>query len=726
MVAVLAGLLVAAGGYLCLLSFVRSGKTKRMAILEAFRFCIILFIALLLFRPEWRVIRSLGGTPTLSILVDESGSMATEDAVGSSNDGAAPGVSTRSERVQEAVEGRFWEVLEEKGEMAVAVSGFDKAEDGEGAGAGTDLNAALSNSLASETNLRAVLLLSDGDWNEGEPPVVAAQKLGLRDIPIFSVPVGLERRLPDLALEAVTAPTYGIVGENVQIPFVIRSSMDRDITTTVRLRSDSGVERVKSVRLPANEVFYDSILWRVEGEGSRLLELSFPPVSGELIESNNSQEFSLAGQPESIRVLVIETLPRWEYRFIRNALSRDPGVEVDCLLLHPDLGPGDGPNYIQKFPEELEELQKYDVVFVGDIGVASNQLTMKQTELLKGLIENQASGIVFIPGPQGHQHTLRESDLGGLLPVEIDNSKKQGVVEVAASPLELTEEGRSSLLTMLGDSEEQNPAIWRSLPGFFWSAPVIRAKAGAKVLAVHANRRNQNGRIPLIVTRKAGNGKVLFMGIDSAWRWRRGVEDLYHYRFWGQVARWMSYQRNMAAGERIRLYFSPERPKPGEIVTLTANAFDENGAPLEEGTLLLDLTAPDGTARRLEFERNEATWGSFTTKFKVDQSGAWSLEVSNPEDRSNRLETQVLAQGEALEKIGQPARPQVLEELSAVTGGTVLQLKDLEDLVTKLQALPDPKPIVDSIPLWAHWATALLVLTLLSIFWIGRKLAGVF
>ena len=58
------------------------------------------------------------------------------------------------------------------------------------------------------------------------------------------------------------------------------------------------------------------------------------------------------------------------------------------------------------------------------------------------------------------------------------------------------------------------------------------------------------------VTKTYGTGKVLFMGTDSAWRWREGVEDRYHYRFWGQVARWMAYQRTMAQGQSMRLFFT--------------------------------------------------------------------------------------------------------------------------------------------------------------------------
>ena len=72
-----------------------------------------------------------------------------------------------------------------------------------------------------------------------------------------------------------------------------------------------------------------------------------------------------------------------------------------------------------------------------------------------------------------------------------------------------------------------------SLPGFQWYAPVLRSRAGCDVLAVHRTESNSYGPVPLLVTRSFGTGKVLFMGTDGAWRWREGVEDRYHYRFWG-------------------------------------------------------------------------------------------------------------------------------------------------------------------------------------------------
>ncbi len=268
------------------------------------------------------------------------------------------------------------------------------------------------------------------------PRSALRKKYRLRGVPLFTIPVGSETRLPDLDLLTVTAPTYGIIGENVQIPFTIRSSLDRQVRTIVRLRDDSGRERTKNIILPPNAETYDSILWRLEKEGSSTLTLSIPVEDGELVSANNSHKFTIAGRPEKIRALIVETLPRWEFRFLRNALQRDPGVELSCLLLRPELGPAEGVDYIQKFPDTLEELSKFDVVFLGDVGVGPDQLTAEQCTRIRGLVENQASGVVFLPGPLGNQATLTDSDLSDLIPVTLDDKNKTGFPESLATPAE--------------------------------------------------------------------------------------------------------------------------------------------------------------------------------------------------------------------------------------------------------------------------------------------------
>ena len=711
--------------FLCFVSWKRSPHPGRTAALEILRFFIAALVVMLLWQPEWRTVINPTTKPKIAILWDDSRSMQTLDAL------LPPELSEKSDEivsredwVKKALASDLWTPLRSNGANDLITQPFASPSD-EGLN-GTDLNTPVSDLLENENNLRAVVILSDGDFNIGAPPVGAAQKYRLRGVPLFTIPVGSETRLPDLDLLTVTAPTYGIVGENVQIPFTIRSSLDRQVRTIVRLRDESGRERTKNIVLQPNAETYDSILWRLEKEGSSTLTLSIPVEDGELVSANNSHQFNIAGRPERLRVLIVETLPRWEYRFLRNALQRDPGVELSCLLMRPELGVAEGKDYIPKFPETLEELSKYDVVFLGDVGVGKDQLTKEQCEQIRGLVENQASGVVFLPGPQGNQFSLLDTALSDLMPVTLDDKNPKGFPEALATPLNLTTEGRASLLTMLGDSEEENPEIWRRLPGFFWHAPVIRAKGGTEVLAVHANRRGPYGPVPLLVTKAAGSGKVLFMGIDSAWRWRRGVEDLYHYRFWGQVARWMSYQRNMAAGQRVRLFFTPERPEPGATVTLNANAFDANGAPLKDGGVAIDITGPDGKTQRIDLQKNESEWGAYTGRFKIDLPGAWKLRATASGASDMPTDTTIIAQGVDIEKTGQPARPAVLEEMARVSRGRSILPGQLPDLIKEIDALPEPRPIENRIPLWSHWATVVILVFLLGLFWIGRKLNGAF
>ncbi len=713
-------------GALSFLTWRRSPHRGRTAALEILRMMAALAVVILLWQPEWLTIVHPDTKPRIAILWDDSKSMTTIDAALPEILSPKKEIVSRSKWVEKALASDLWKPLEASGANEVVATAFATPAKDQSALSGTDLETPLAEVLEQQNNLRAVVLFSDGDYNLGKPPVAAAQKMRLRGVPLFPIPVGSQTRLPDLDLLAVSAPTYGIIGENVQIPFAIRSSLDRQVRTIVRLRDENGREHTKDIIIPPNAETFDSVLWRLEKEGSSTLELSIPVADGELIATNNSREFVIAGRPEKIRVLVIDSQPRWEYRFLRNALSRDPGVELSCLLFHPALGPGGGSDYIDKFPDKLEDLAKYDVIFIGDVGVGKDQLTKEQCTLIRGLVENQASGVVFLPGSQGNQFSLLDTDLSDLLPVILDETHRNGMAESIASPLTLTTEGRSSLLTMLGNNEEENPGIWRRLPGFYWHAPVIKAKGGTEVLAVHGNRRGKYGPVPLLVTKPAGNGKVLFMGIDSAWRWRRGVEDLYHYRFWGQVARWMSYQRNMASGQRVRLFFTPERPEPGATVTLNANAFDANGAPLEKGTVAIDLTAPDGRTQRIDLQKNDSVWGAFSGRFKIDLPGAWKIKATATGAEDKPLETTLLAQGVEIEKSGQPARPEVLEEMARVSRGRIIQPAQLADLIKEINALPEPRPLETRIPLWSHWGTLAAVIVLLGIFWTGRKLNGAF
>lgn len=716
-------LLVLAGTvWLCWTGWKRNPRPLTF-VLECLRLLIVAVVLFLLARPEWVTSYVSGRQPEVVVLWDDSQSMTTQDV-----ERGKTSLIGRNEQVREILDSRFWEPLEEKNKVRViSFSSPEKTPSGEiSPMSGTDIAKALENVLAQSGNLRTVVLLSDGDNTSGKPPASLAQKYRNKWVPIYTVPIGSEVSLPDIAVEGVRAPAYGIVGESVQIPFSIRNTLGREVNTTVTLRSESGETRTKDIKLPAYGDFTDTILWRINREGDDKLELFVPVLPGERAEKNNRVVFPLSGRRESIQVLVIDSEPRWEYRFIRNALFRDPGVTVHTLLFHPSLQTmGQGEGYLNKFPEKLEDLSKYDVIFIGDVGMGRNGLTEKQAELLKGLVESQASGVVFLPGSRGNQESLVKGPLGDLMPVILQEGQKEGVTESTPSPLLLTPEGRTSLLTSLANSEAENAEVWRSLPGFYWHAPVERAKAGSLVLATHPTKRNRYGKIPLLVTKMSGAGKVLYMGTDSAWRWRKGVEDLYHYRFWGQVARWMSYQRNMAAGDRIRVYPDQERPGVGASVLLTAAVADSHGAPLKDGKVVAEATAPDGSLREtIELKSDGTTWGVYTGYLKIDRPGEWKLKVYNVEEPDKAVTLTLYTAGETVEKVGRVARPDLLKELADISRGRQVRVEELNSLVQDITLLPAPRPVEVRYLLWCHWLSGAFLLGLMCLFWVGRKWNG--
>ncbi len=707
--------LVAAG--FCAAAWRRSGYRPSFGLLELLRLVVITLAVVMLNQPEWVEEFRPEEKPSIAVMWDASASMETRDVVPAGSPGTS--LVTRRETILPLTEESAWSQLHER--MNVVLQPFASPQPGRG----TDLHDPLAQAPEKFKNLIGVVLISDGDWNEGLPPVQAASRLRLKGVPVFTVPVGSRTRLPDLELLSLDAPTFGITGKSVRIPFTIESSLPRESLTTVVLKTSDGEEVTREVRIAAMGRTSDALIWKPKGPGDFTLTLNVPKHSDETLTDNNKLTTPITIREEKLKVLVIESYPRWEYRYLRNALSRDPGVEVSCLLFHPGLSKGGGGNkdYIKQFPSGLDELSKFDVVFLGDVGLDDGQLTEEQCRLLKGLVEHQASGLVFLSGWQGRQFSMLATDLGDLSPVLLDEGQPSGWGSRTPGHFELTELGRRSLLTKLADTTDDNIEVWEDLPGFQWYAPVVRAKAGSEVLAVHKDISNEHGRLPLLVTRTFGAGKVLFMGTDGAWRWRKGVEDKYHYRFWGQVVRWMAYQRNMAKGETMRLYYSPDQPQMRQTLALHANVMEKSGEPLANGDVTARIVAPSGKVETVRFTSAGDEWGVFHSRFTAEEPGKHEVTLLCKQTNAT-LETSFFVQGVAAERVGKPARPEVLEEIARVTRGKVIEPTKLEQIVQSLANLPEPLPSIRRVQLWSHPVYAGTLVLLLGVFWVGRKVIG--
>lgn len=187
----------------------------------------------------------------------------------------------------------------------------------------------------------------------------------------------------------------------------------------------------------------------------------------------------------------------------------------------------------------------------------------------------------------------------------------------------------------------------------------------------------------------------------------------------------MAYQRNMAGNDSMRFYYSPDTPKVGNSIDLSANVMTVTGEPLQQGTVNVQLTAPSGNTEtiRLAAQNSEDQWGLFTGDFSPQEKGTYQVVMTCRENGST-LEETIRVQGSEREKLGKPADFELLDQISKITRGRMVKTDGFQEIFDELSELDEPAPKQKRIRLWANpfWAGAIVLL--LGVFWAGRKMVG--
>src|SRR6476659_9065593 len=270
--AVVAWLIVAGFSFV---AWRRSGYRPAIAALETLRLAILALIGVILNQPEWVETYHPTEKPSIGVLWDASTSMTTRDALPANSPTATP--VTRHQAIDPLTHDDTWQSLRER--FTVAVQPFSQPQ----AGSGTDINSPLSAVAEKLQSLAGVVLISDGDWNQGDPPVEAAVRLRLANVPVFTVPVGSPQRLPDVELLSVDAPTFAVVGKSVRIPFTIESTLPRECSPSVVLRTSNGDEVTKEVHIAPQGRTNDAVLWKPKESGNFTITLDVPKHADEAI-----------------------------------------------------------------------------------------------------------------------------------------------------------------------------------------------------------------------------------------------------------------------------------------------------------------------------------------------------------------------------------------------------------------------------------------------------------
>ena len=505
------------------------------------------------------------------------------------------------------------------GQEEEAAEGWDQA---------TDLANAMTTVLEQvpPDNLAGLVMMTDGRHNRPGRVEDVARRFGILDAPIGVVGIGSEESPRDAAILEVRSPDAIYLGDRLRVAAVVKFDGYRGRRAKVLLKKGEEIIQEKIIPIPQDhhreEVRFNDV---PEVDGINAYSVELENLGEEYFDQNNRWQFETAITDARTNVLIVDSHPRWEFRYLRNLFyGRDKSLHLQYVLLEPETILGqtvspDPASAARKFGDaqatELaiseEEWRKFDVIIIGD--VPSESIDENTWDIIRGCVTERAAFLVAIAGPRHMPHGIESETARDLLPINYTPGSRTffGSKEKPFR-LVLTAQGRNHPVTAQSDSRLENERLWGEFPDFRWRLPVEGVKEGADVLVVAssedsegtavsdlddlssalsrlAQRKDREAKNAILVSQQVGNGKVAMMLTDRTWRLREGVGDIYHHRFWGQLVRWGAGPNLRSGTSSVRLGTDNLSYTGDDRIQITARLLDIEKNPVRDESLKAEV-----------------------------------------------------------------------------------------------------------------------------------------
>ncbi len=346
----------------------------------------------------------------------------------------------------------------------------------------------------------------------------------------------------------------------------------------------------------------------------------------EEIRQNNAQSRVILVEDRKAKILYLEGEPRWDYKFIRRALTDDPAIEMHGLLrtsANKFYRQGmETENVLESgFPKQ-EELNGYDGVIIGS--VEAGFFSAEDAQNLYDYVSRRGGGLLLFGARQsladgGWQNT----NLADLVPVLLNSPAHPSFIRNEAKAA-LTAYGVDAPMLQLGADAAKTSAAWKSLPPARRLHTRRRGQAGRVVLAT-LTPEGERSAYPFIVTQRFGRGRTMLFNSGSSWRWKmeRDHTDDTHPRLWRQIARWLieDTPSNVDVSTDRVLY------RDDRHVDLRVEVHNKKYQPVDDAAVTASVTAPDGSKKDVRLEWSSKESGVYTGSYEASVPGIFSVEA---------------------------------------------------------------------------------------------------
>ena len=598
----------------------------------------------------------------------------------------------------------------------------------------TDLNSGLKFAASDENKAErgAVILLTDGQHNAGDAPLDSAKILAGRKMPVFTVGFGSQVAPRDIAVLRVVAPDAVFFEDRVRGEVILKEEVPagQPFTLTVkdgdkvvwekqlvtegrsprRVPVEFAIKELAEARLKNQPQGYEVLGAAVE------LKAIVSGLEGDRELSNNEAPMRFRAVAQKRRILILDGRPRWETRYLRNLFERDEKWEINAVIAGSsnDVGfiRGDKPG---TFPSEQKTLESYELIIFGEVPRSS--LKDDEMKWLADFVGKRGGAMLFIDGARELLRAYSDTPLGPLMPVEWTGT----AVRSGIKSLALTERAASLGAFALSPDLAANADTWTHLPAPHWLSGA-KPLAGAEVL-IEADTGGQ--KIAAAVLRPFGSGRVYYQGFDDSWRWRYEVADLYHTKFWNQLASFVAEPPFAARDKFVSLDAGQLTYQPGEQADMRVRLRDGEGKPVADAAVTAVVTREGQKVATFSLTPDEG--GLYRGKTAALQPGNYEVAVESaavPEGQIKaRTQFKVTAR-ESAERTLLSLNEDLLRQISIASGGEYYREEKADDLLAKLAPMSNGEVIESDTVLWQSWWWFLPIIALLTLEWILRKRVG--
>ncbi len=532
--------------------------------------------------------------------------------------------------------------------------------------------------------LAGIIVFSDGIQVPPKEADVAATRALSYNVPVYSLPVGGDIPVRDLALHAQRSHVVAFADQPIVLPVTVSNSNLGRIQPEIKLVSEDG--EICGVAKPWLEPGQtEKILFETVAPAKRVYTrytVSVDPWPGETSTLNNRCEVGLAVIESRIRVLFVEGLPSWDSKFLVQLLRQHSQFELtEVYRLGTRRNYMVLPNGSEKeinsetLPlANMKSLSDYDVIMFGR-GIDAF-IGPIEVENIKMFVADHGGSAVFC---FARPYSTAPDGMSDIEPVN------WGTVMDTNLFWHPSEEGVNA--GFFGDVlPAATDELWSELPAIRQVYKVLKLAPITSVLAEsRATMGGAETALPLIVSRRCGKGVTVVINATGLWQWDffpRNPRSRQVYRtFWPHLLEWLLSYSDFLPGEDYALQLNRNRVSPDEPVYVRVV---RRGSVGQMPNLRLRVWRDHRVIAEKSIHSNPTEGAHAGASFSLSDPGVYRIELCTSGGGKTALAlTSLEVTPPVTENMRLSANPAFLRLLAEKSGGKLVSRDELATTVSE-------------------------------------------